>query len=194
MVSSARPETPVPGAQERILDAARAEFTAFGLRRSNIDDIARRANVGRSTLYRIFPSKEALWERLAEDETAQLMKTLTRIATGRSAQEAVVECFTGAIESITHNDLLMRMLDSDPEVVFVLSARTPTAVVTSSALVAQTLRRSGVTMDDEDLETVAEILVRLISSLLLTPGGRVDLSDPASVRRFARRHLARLVW
>ena len=47
------------GAQDemtgRILDAALAEFTEFGLRRVSADDVARRAGISRATLYRRFP-------------------------------------------------------------------------------------------------------------------------------------------
>jgi len=44
---------------ERILEGARAVFAEYGLE-AQIDDVARRAGVGVGTVYRHFPTKEAL--------------------------------------------------------------------------------------------------------------------------------------
>jgi AcrR family transcriptional regulator len=54
-----------------ILRAARAVFARHG-RDAQMDDVARRAKVGVGTLYRHFPTKEALLEALAEDRFHQL--------------------------------------------------------------------------------------------------------------------------
>lgn len=45
---------------EQILDAAREQFTTFGLRRSTVDDVAKRAGVSRVTVYRRFGNKDGL--------------------------------------------------------------------------------------------------------------------------------------
>ena len=45
---------------ETIVDAALEEFLAYGLRRTNVDVVARRAGVSRATLYRRFDGKDAL--------------------------------------------------------------------------------------------------------------------------------------
>ncbi|HET9171246.1 MAG TPA: helix-turn-helix domain-containing protein [Actinospica sp.] len=50
----------------RVLDAARAAFAAEGLAVS-LDEIARRAGVGAGTVYRHFPTKEALFEAVIVD-------------------------------------------------------------------------------------------------------------------------------
>ncbi len=60
--------------------------------------------------------------------------------------------------------------------------------------VAGALRRSGVTMPEADLWAVSELLIRLTLSLLLDPGGQLDISDPAAIRAYSRRYLARFVW
>lgn len=49
-------------------------------------------------------------------------------------------------------------------------------------------------MPDDDLQAVAELLVRLALSLLVNPEGRLDISDPAAIREYRRRYLSRLVW
>lgn len=56
---------------ERILKAARAVFADQGMQ-SQIDDVARRAKVGVGTLYRHFPTKEALVEALVRERFEEL--------------------------------------------------------------------------------------------------------------------------
>ena len=50
--------------RERVLAAARETFAADGLE-AQVDDVARRAGVGVGTVYRHFPTKEALVEAVA---------------------------------------------------------------------------------------------------------------------------------
>jgi len=56
---------------ERILKAARRVFADKG-RDAQIDDVARRAKVGVGTVYRHFPTKEALLEGLAREQFARV--------------------------------------------------------------------------------------------------------------------------
>ncbi len=53
--------------RERILRAARAVFADKG-REAQIDDVARKAKVGVGTVYRHFPTKDALLEALAVEQ------------------------------------------------------------------------------------------------------------------------------
>src|ERR1700744_873142 len=50
----------------RVLDAARTAFAEAGLD-VGVEEIARRAGVGKGTLYRRFPTKEALVRAIFED-------------------------------------------------------------------------------------------------------------------------------
>jgi AcrR family transcriptional regulator len=65
-VSDAAPKRPRADAQRnrmRVLDAAREAFASEGLSVS-VESIARRAGVGVGTVYRHFPTKEALFEAI----------------------------------------------------------------------------------------------------------------------------------
>ena len=57
--------------REKVIAAARAAFAEQG-REAQMDDVARRAEVGVGTVYRHFPTKEALLEALIEDTFAQI--------------------------------------------------------------------------------------------------------------------------
>jgi AcrR family transcriptional regulator len=53
--------------RERILDSARSVFAEYGAE-AQIDDVARRAGVGVGTVYRHFPTKEALMVELVRQK------------------------------------------------------------------------------------------------------------------------------
>jgi AcrR family transcriptional regulator len=57
--------------RERLLEAARTSFAADGLS-VPLDEIARSAGAGPGTLYRHFPTKEALIEAVAHDRMCRL--------------------------------------------------------------------------------------------------------------------------
>lgn len=57
--------------RERVIEAARACFAEYGLE-AQMDDIAQKAGVGVGTVYRHFPTKEALVEAIAEQRFARL--------------------------------------------------------------------------------------------------------------------------
>jgi AcrR family transcriptional regulator len=68
------PRKPRPDAQrnrERILEAAKDAFTRVGADAS-LDDIARQAGVGAGTLYRHFPTRDALIEAVYRSEVEKL--------------------------------------------------------------------------------------------------------------------------
>jgi AcrR family transcriptional regulator len=57
--------------RDRIMEVAKDAFTRFGAEAS-LDDIARHAGVGAGTLYRHFPSREALIEAVYRTEVGKL--------------------------------------------------------------------------------------------------------------------------
>jgi AcrR family transcriptional regulator len=70
--------------RERILDAARAVFADCGVE-AQIDDVARRAGVGVGTVYRHFPTKEALFVELVRQKF-RLLAAGTRAALERDGE------------------------------------------------------------------------------------------------------------
>jgi AcrR family transcriptional regulator len=63
----------------RILDAAREAFAESGLD-VGVEEIARRAGVGKGTLYRRFPTKEVLVQAIVEDRVQELEEISARCA------------------------------------------------------------------------------------------------------------------
>src|SRR5947207_15718722 len=76
---------------ERILDAALDLAAASGLRRLTMDDVARRAQVGRMTVYRRFGNHASLVDALAVRECR---RCLDRIAGALDPAEPLEERLT----------------------------------------------------------------------------------------------------
>jgi AcrR family transcriptional regulator len=74
--------------REKVLTAASAAFAESGLD-AQIDDIARRAGVGVGTVYRHFPTKEALVAALAEAHFARLADVVEASGPGDEPWEAL---------------------------------------------------------------------------------------------------------
>jgi AcrR family transcriptional regulator len=66
-----KPRTDARRNRERILDVAKEAFTLFGADAS-LDDIAKQAGVGAGTLYRHFPTRDALIEAVYRSEVEKL--------------------------------------------------------------------------------------------------------------------------
>jgi AcrR family transcriptional regulator len=82
--------------RERILEAAREVFAEYGID-AQMDDVARRAQVGVGTVYRHFPTKEALMAELVRQKFRQLAAGV------RQALERDGEPFAVFADMLRHN-------------------------------------------------------------------------------------------
>jgi AcrR family transcriptional regulator len=76
--------------RERILNAAREVFAEQGMH-SQIDDVAKRAKVGVGTVYRHFPTKEALGEALVRERFEEIAGYAREALTREDAWEGFCE-------------------------------------------------------------------------------------------------------
>lgn len=187
--SAAAPEDPTTG---RILDAALAEFVEFGLRRTTVDDVARRAQVGRMTIYRRFQRKEALVEAVILRELARFLAELDdAVMRGRTVEERLAEGFAFGIPAAREHPLFGRLLETEAE------AFLPYVTVDGGPLVAAatdfvTANVIGADPGDDEARRTAELLVRVAQSLVLTPLSSLP-SDEQGARDLARRLIAALL-
>lgn len=70
-IAARKPRTDVQRNRERILEVAKEAFTRSGANAS-LDDIAKRAGVGAGTLYRHFPTRDALIEAVYRTEVEKV--------------------------------------------------------------------------------------------------------------------------
>lgn len=97
--------------RERVLEAAEELFAADGLT-VPLDDIARRAGVGPGTVYRHFPTKEALFETVVLDRIRQMVERARGLADAENAGEAFFGYFTRAVEQASLNKAICEALQA----------------------------------------------------------------------------------
>lgn len=184
-----------PADQESsILAAAAAEFAEVGVRRANVDEVATRAGVSRSTLYRRFPNKEALLLAVAEDVYRRSMVTLDEAVSGLSPRDAVVEAFAAGARLITEDPFMRRLVLTDSDVREITGSVSGLFIEMVTERIVVTLRRSGATMPDDDLAQAVEIHVRLVISFLELPASDSTRQEPAQVRELAAKFLAPMIY
>ncbi|WP_301176289.1 TetR/AcrR family transcriptional regulator [Actinomadura geliboluensis] len=188
------PDTGADDLDTRILDAALAEFETYGLRRVSVEDVAKRAGVARTTIYRRFSNKEQLLQAVILRECHRFLTAIAEATEDlASAEEAVVEGFVVGLRSARTHPLMTRVLESEPEAFLPqLSMNGGAVMLAARDILADRLRRAR-PGDAQDHNTVAEVLLRLAVSLLLVPGGGLRLDDEDAIRAFARDYLTRML-
>jgi TetR/AcrR family transcriptional regulator len=176
-----------------ILDTARAVFETYGVRRANIEDVAARAGVSRSTVYRRFPTKDDLVEQVVRREGELFFATLDRATAGCNPAEAVIEAFTLGVRLVQDSPLYSRIVESEPEL-FGLFSRSHVFPISQFADgIAHTLRRCGADIPESDLANIADVLLRVALGIIVFPTDRLDISDHAAVRAYAARYLVPMI-
>jgi AcrR family transcriptional regulator len=94
--------------RERIMEAAREEFAESGLD-AQMEDLARRAGVGVGTVYRHFPTKEALVGALVEDHFDAVKAEVERALEVEDAWEAFAGFMWRAAEILSRNRALSQI-------------------------------------------------------------------------------------
>ncbi len=188
-------EPPDDATSERVLDAALALAAASGIQRLTMDEIATRAGVGRMTVYRRFGDKDRLLDALAVREARLCLAELDAISDPAAPiADQVAAGFATSLRLAREHPLLNRLARVEPEsVLAALTANGSALFAMSRAFVAQRLResqRAGVLEADVEVETAAEMLVRLAFSFVLIQETALPLDDEESVRTIARQLVA----
>src|SRR5882757_1979076 len=109
-------------APEAILDAALVEFERHGFHRVALDDVARRAGVSRTTIYRRFANRDELVAAVIERENVALFADIAAELKNAGPQSNYyVEAFTLSILRFRRHRVLNRMMSDEPAVVLELA-------------------------------------------------------------------------
>ena len=176
-----------------ILDTARTVFETYGVRRANIEDVAARAGVSRSTIYRRFPTKDDLFGHVVRREAELFFATLDQATTGCTPQEAVIEAFALGVRLVQDSPLYSRLAQSEPELYGMFSRSRVFPIGQFADGIAHTLRRCGADAAEPDLANIADVLLRVALGIIVFPTDRLDTSDQAAVREYASRYLVPII-
>lgn len=182
---------------EKLLDSALSAFLDFGIKRTSMGEIARRAGISPATLYRRFESKNELVEAVGVREAQRYVAEVDeRVRAVTEPAEQLVEIFVAFMTTLAGNELLRRLLATEPEMVLPrLTTEGGPILAVGREYVAEKLRelQAMSPVPDFDPDLVAEIMARLALSLALTPDGLIPLDDVEAGRDFARRTLLPMV-
>ena len=112
--SQAAPRRPRKDAQlnrERILEVAKTAFTRHGAEAS-LDEIAKQAGVGAGTLYRHFPTRDALIEAVYRNEVEKLAAAGREFAAAMSPMEALRAWMLLLVDYIAAKHIIAPALNS----------------------------------------------------------------------------------
>ncbi len=95
---------PAPERRELVLNAAVAEFAAHGLAGTSTEDVARQAGISQPYLFRLFPTKKALFLELVDRGFRRVADAFTAAAgdlTGEEALMAMADAYERLVEDRT---------------------------------------------------------------------------------------------
>jgi AcrR family transcriptional regulator len=182
---------------DRILDAAYRELLDFGVRRVSVDNIAKQAGIARITIYRRFANRDDLLGAVAVREGRRLFdKVDTAIADESSIDDQLVEGFVTIFHAVRNHPLVKRTLASEPDVAisWLTAQAGPIIGLARDYLavhLAQAQQRKQLPRFDP--RPVAELIVRIAASFVLTPDSCIPMRTNDDVRAFARTHLLAMI-
>lgn len=180
----------MPDRLEAILDAAVVEFERHGFRRVALDDVARRAGVSRTTIYRRFANRDELVAAVVERENGALFADIAQELKQSGPQaNYYVEAFTLSILKFRGHRILNGMLAEDPGFVLELAHRHWSAAVERMAEALRVIFPAGFAerIGPAAVNELADVILRYAAMVLLLPSVQpLDTAD--ELRAFARQH------
>jgi AcrR family transcriptional regulator len=173
-----------------ILDAAVVEFERHGFRRVALDDVARRAKVSRTTIYRRFVNKDELVAAVIDRENVALCADIALELSSQAPQaNYYVEAFTSAIMRFRGHRVLNQLISDDPALALELAREHYGAAVLRIADALELIFPAGFAqrVGPAVVTELADAILRYAMMALLLPGSR-PLDSAEDLRAFATAH------
>lgn len=181
----------VEAVRERIMSATIASVEDNGVRGFSLEDVAGRAGVSRTTVYKHFPGgRSQLVEQTATWEIARFWGRLAAAVEDLpTLEDRLVAGLVIGRKVMTRSRILANLMDPD-------FAELIAAVQPSEPLIHGVIRdymrgaledeqAAGTLRDGVDLDDASDYLMRMTLSWLGSPAG-VDVTDDAAARRVVR--------
>jgi AcrR family transcriptional regulator len=175
---------------EAILDAAVVEFEQHGFRRVALDDVARRAGISRTTIYRRFRNKDELIAAVIERENVTLFADIAlELKQAAPQSNYYVEAFTLAILRFRRHRVLDRMIRDEPALVLELAGRHYGAAIDRMGEALRVIFPADFAerIGERAVNEFADTILRYAAMVLLLPSAQ-PLESPDDIRAFATRH------
>jgi len=156
---------------DKLVGAARALFSDRGTS-APLEDVAELAGVGIGTLYRHFPTRQALFEAVYVDEVEAMARAATDLAE-LPPWEALSQWLHQYVGfAATKRALNEALMETDPNSNVLLTCRT--AIVGAGTALIERAQRAGVVRSDTNFTDV----VRMVGAIAMVP-----TEDPEQKKR-----------
>jgi AcrR family transcriptional regulator len=182
----------------RILDAAGELFALFGIRRTSIDDVARRARLSRNTVFRRLGSKDELVASVLQRELRALIREVDQVAAGSgSVTERLAMAFSTTVTRVRANPMFQTALThSADEFLQLATVQAGPLIRVATDYVAEVFladQRHGDIPAEVNVVGAAEVIVRPLHSVLLTPTIALPTASEEDLHHFAATQLGPLL-
>jgi AcrR family transcriptional regulator len=177
-------------ATQSILDAALVEFERHGFRRVALDDVARRAGVSRTTIYRRFANRDELVGAVIERENVVLFADIAaELKNSAPPSNYYVEAFTQSILMFRRHRVLDQMMRDEPTLVLELARHHYGAAIERMAAALRVIFPAGFAdrIGADAVDDLADTILRYAAMVLLLPSAE-PLNTDDELRAFATRH------
>ena len=151
------------------------------------------------TLYRRFARREDVISALILREVRLVFaKVETAIGACEDLHERIVEGFLVVVRDLSGHKLARRLLASDPDILLpLLTTEAGPLITVGRQFLAKQIELARGRGNEFALlgahEHVAELIARVILSLLLTPSSALPLGDEGALRELARRTIVPMI-
>jgi AcrR family transcriptional regulator len=179
--------------REVIIESAMACFGRHGLDKTTVVDIARAADVSRSTVYEYFRDKAEIVEACAEHSSQKFYREMAK-AMGRG--DSLEDKLTLAAVFVTRARRFFEpetYFDAD-EVSLLLTKNAAVLLRECTEFLAPYLaaaKLTGEVRKELDVAAAGEWYARMLFSLFSTPSSTLDMDDDRIVADFVRSHVVR---
>jgi AcrR family transcriptional regulator len=179
--------------RELIIGSAYTCFSRSGPQKTTIVDIARTANISRSTIYEYFSDKGAILEACAEHASERFYREMSKaMDRGGSLEEKLSHAAVFvtqarraiASEKYFDEDAVSLLLTKDAAVLL-------RECIDFFAPHLSAAKLTGEVRKDLDVEAAGEWFARILFSLFSTPSPIRDMDNPDVVAEFVRAHVVR---
>ncbi len=191
MMTQASALTQAADTRELIVESAYTCFRKHGMQKTTIVDIARAANLSRSTVYEYFRDKSAIVEACAEHASERFYREMSKaMDRGSSLEEKLSRAAVFvtqarraiASEKYFDQDAISLLLTKDAAVLL-------RECVDFLAPYLAAAKLTGEVRKDLDVASAGEWFARILFSLFSTPSSTLD--NPDVVAEFVRAHAVR---
>ena len=179
---------------ELVIDAAEELLAGYGLNRWSVDDVAERAGIGRTSIYRRFGGRDDLVYAVLARELRRTVAAIRDATIACTSLEdklvAAVVTGLGALEPSVVN----RLLRSDPHALLpFLTTEGGPLIRLAGDLLAGVALDNGMGADRAQLALFGEVAARIGLSFILTRPTLLPVEDPAAAAAMLRPMLGTIL-